>query len=106
MTSEKWGEILDKVLTNFEVLAHTKSKEDLAEIETVIFNGPLGKIKLVYTSRPAVLDKKIVGAHRRGKSKAQYEYIYSDTDKVSLVVAFREIDGEWQEIDSNTLANV
>ena len=100
MTNEKWGEILDKVLTNFEVLAHTKSKEDIAEIEILIFNGPLGKIKLVHMLKPAVLDKRIVGAHRRGKSKAQYEYIYSDTDKVSLVTAFREADGEWQEMDA------
>lgn len=100
MTSEKWGEILDKVLMNFEVISHIKSKADISEIEEVVFNGPLGKIKLIYTSRPAVLDKKIVGAHRRGKSAAQYEYIYSDTDKVSSIVAFREIGGEWQAMDA------
>jgi len=101
MTSEKWGEILDKVLASFEVISHTKIKEDVAEIETVIFNGPIGKIKLVHTSRPAVLDKKIVGAHRRGKSVAQYEYIYSDTDRISSIDASKEVNGEWQEIDAD-----
>lgn len=101
MTSEKWGEILDKVLASFEVISHTKIKEDISEIETIIFNGPLGKIKLVHTIRPAVLDKKIVGAHRRGKSAAQYEYIYSDTEKISNLVAFKETNGEWREMETD-----
>jgi hypothetical protein len=104
MTNEKWGEILDKVLADFEVISHTKSKGDIAEIEEVVFNGPLGKIKLIHTSRPAVLDKKIVGAHRRGKSAAQYEYIYSDTEKVSNIVAFREVDGQWQAMDADAFS--
>ncbi|MBU0598738.1 hypothetical protein KKF61_07200 [Patescibacteria group bacterium] len=102
MTNEKWGEILDKVLASFEVISHNKTKEDIAEIEEIVFNGPLGKMKLVHTSRPAVLDKKVVGAYRRGKSAAQYEYVYSDTDTVSSLAAFREVDGEWQEIDAES----
>lgn len=101
MTNEKWGEILDKILGGFEVLSHDKDQIDVAEVETIVFNGPLGTIKLIRTVRPAVIDKKIIGAHRRGKSQAQYEYIYSDTDKVSRVAAYKEVDGGWQEIDSS-----
>lgn len=104
MTDEKWGEILDKILANFKVLERTQDKIDVAETETVIFVSPVGKVKLVRTVRPAVMDKKIVGAHRRGKSKAQYEYVYSDTDKVSRLEAYKEVGGEWEEIDPDAFA--
>ena len=78
MNKERWGYTLDKILSKFEVEEHTKDPDQngLGEIETVIFSSPLGRVKLVYTVRPVILDKKIIGAHRRGKSQAQYEYIY------------------------------
>lgn len=101
MTAERWGEILDKVLANFKVLEHTKDEEGISKIETLVFIGPLGKIKLVRTIRPAVIDKKVIGAHRKSRSKAQYEYIYSDTDTVSRVDAYKEVDNEWKEINPN-----
>ncbi|MFA5270414.1 MAG: hypothetical protein WC400_02285 [Patescibacteria group bacterium] len=103
MKDEKWGEVLDRILTNFKVLSREQTKEDVSEIETLIFEAPIGKIKLVRTVRPAVLDKKITGAHRRGKSSAQYEYIYSPDEKVSVLAAYREINGEWEPIDSGNL---
>jgi len=103
MKDEKWGEVLDRILTNFKVLSREQTTEDVAEIETLIFEGPIGKIKLVRTVRPAVLDKKIVGAHRRGKSSAQYEYIYSPDEKVSSLAVYREEGGEWEEINADSL---
>jgi len=103
MDQEKWGEILDRVKAQFEVLEHTKAanEDGVGESETLVFNAPMGKIKLVWVTRPVVLDKKVIGAHRRGGSAAQYEYIYSDTEKSHKLEASREVDGDWQEIDSN-----
>ena len=108
MDQEKWGEILDRVKAQFTVLEHAKApgKDEIGEVETLIFEGPLGKIKLLWITRPVVLDKKIVGAHRRGTSSAQYEYIYSDTEKSHKLEAFREVDGEWQTLDPDLLKNV
>lgn len=108
MDAEKWGEILDRVKTQFNLLEHTKAPRDdgVGEIETLVFENPMGRIKLVFTTRPAVLDRKIVGAHRRGASKAQYEYVYSETDKTHRLEAYREVNGEWQELDPNALVNV
>jgi len=103
MLEERWSEILDKVLSSFEVEEHTKEKEDLAEIETVVFQSPVGKVKLIRILKPAVIDKKVTGATRMGTSRAKYEYIYSDTDKVSKLEAYREVDGEWETIDPDNL---
>ena len=103
MLEERWSEILDKVLSSFEVIEHTKEQEDIAEIETVIFQSPIGKVKLINTLKPAVIDKKIIGATRMGKSRAKFEYIYSDTDKVSKLEAYKEVDGEWETIDPDNL---
>ncbi|MFH1088485.1 MAG: hypothetical protein V1719_01440 [Patescibacteria group bacterium] len=103
MNQEKWGEILDRVEDQFEVLEHTKmpGDDDIGEVETITFNSPMGKMKLMLVTRPVVLDRKIIGAHRRGVSKAQYEYVYSDTETTSKLEAYKEEDGEWQTIDSN-----
>ncbi|MFA5967565.1 MAG: hypothetical protein WC805_03620 [Patescibacteria group bacterium] len=103
MDQEKWGEILDRVQAQFTVLEDTKApgEDEIGEIETLIFTGPLGKIKLLWITRPVVLDKKIIGAHRRGTSSAQYEYIYSPTEITHKLEAYREVDGEWQTFDSS-----
>jgi len=101
MLNERWETILDKITSNFDVVQHEKELVENGEDEIIIFNGPLGKIKLVRSIRPLVIDKKTIGAHRRGKSQAQYEYIYSDTEKVSKMRTFKEVDGEWQEINGS-----
>ncbi|MBN2585107.1 hypothetical protein JXA59_00440 [Patescibacteria group bacterium] len=103
MRDDKWGEVLDRILTNFKVLSREKTQEDVSEIETIIFEAPIGRVKLVRTVRPAILDKKVTGAHRRGKSSAQYEYVYSPDEKVSHLTVYREVDGEWEPIDADSL---
>ncbi len=108
MDQEKWGEILDRVKAQFEVLEHTKTTTEggVGNIETLIFTNPMGKIKLEWITRPVVLDKKVIGAHRRGAGQAQVEYIYSDTETTHKLEAYREVDGEWQPIDPNLLSSV
>ena len=103
MDQEKWGEILDRVQAQFTVLEHAKApgEDDIGEVETLIFEGPMGKIKLLWVTRPVVLDRKVIGAHRRGMSAGKYEYVYSDTEKSHKLEAFREVDGEWQTVDGN-----
>ncbi len=92
----------------FKVLEHTKTagEEGIGEIETLIFESPRGKVKLVWVTRPVVLDKKVIGAHRRGASRAQYEYVYSDTETTHKLEAFREVDNEWQELDPSAFTDV
>lgn len=103
MNTEKWGEILDRVKAQFSLLEHTKEpgEDGVGETEVLIFDSPMGKIKLILVTRPVVLDRKIIGAHRRGVSKAQYEYVYSDTETTSRLEAYKEEGGDWMTIDSN-----
>jgi len=105
MKDEKWGEVLDRIQANFKVLSHEKTQDDPAEIETLIFEAPIGKIKIIRTVKPVVLDRKVIGANRRGKSAARYEYIYSPDEKTSLLAVYREVNGEWESIDAGSLIN-
>lgn len=104
MDQEKWGEILDRVKSQFEIIEHTKATPEggVGETETLIFTNPMGKIKLEWITRPVIIDKKVIGAHRRGGAgQAQVEYVYSDTETTHKLEAHREVDGEWQAIDNS-----
>jgi hypothetical protein len=101
MLDERWGQIVERILKDFEVIQHEKDKADKEEIETIVFKGPMGKIKLVRTTRPLVLEKKIIGAHRKTQGQPQYEYIYSDTETTDNLEALREVDGEWREMSAD-----
>ena len=103
MTEEKWKEIIGKIKDGFEVFEHeTKKFEDMpGQVEYIIFNGPIGKMKLEFTSKPLVIDKKGLGSKRIG-SKTTVEYIYSDTEKVNTLKAYKWDDGQddWMEIEA------
>ena len=104
MNKERWSQTLDKIMSQFEVHDHTKeaSPDEISKVETIIFSSPLGKIKLIYTSRPVIVEKKIIGAYRRGKSKAQVENVYSETETTGQLEAWREQNGEWEQIDAKS----
>ncbi len=103
MQDDKWLDILGQVKDNFEVLEENKEELDPGpgEVEYIVFNGPLGKIKLERTTKPVVLDKKGIGSRRIG-SQATVEYIYSDTEKSNTFRAYKWEDAEddWVEMDS------
>ncbi len=75
------------------------------ERETVEFKGPLGRMKLIRTVRPLVLNKKTLYS-KRGGSNTAVDYIYSDTETVTSLKAFRFDDSQndWQEIDADSFA--
>ncbi len=61
MHEDKWKDTLAMVKSKFAVL--NEGKEALEDIpnatrEFIEFEGPQGKMRLEYTVRPAVLDKK------------------------------------------------
>ncbi len=75
------------------------------ETETVEFKGPLGRMKLVRLVRPLILNKKTLYS-KRGGSETAVDYVYSDTEKVTSLKAYRFDDSQndWQEIDADTFA--
>ncbi|MDD5043200.1 MAG: hypothetical protein PHD51_00845 [Patescibacteria group bacterium] len=107
MQDEKWQNLVGRVKDEFEVLE--SKKEDLGEesgpgfVEFIVFNGPLGKIKLERFSRPIVLDKKTVGSKRIGGETA-VKYIYSDSEFSHKFRAYKwnEARGEWEEMEASS----
>ncbi len=109
MTDERWSELLDQIERKFGILKHQKEeiaiKDDFGikgrgELETVIFNGPLGKMKLEREKRPKILQKKVHYAKTQA-SGAQIEYLLSENETTQKIRAFRWNDEEnnWTEIN-------
>ncbi|HNW09630.1 MAG TPA: hypothetical protein PK619_02620 [bacterium] len=80
MSPEKWeqikGQIQDVFGDDVEQTQEALAEPEVGEKETIIFNGPLGRMKLEYYTRPIVLDKRTHGSRRIG-SQTAVEYIYS-----------------------------
>jgi len=109
MRPEKWQEIKDNVAQKFGIEdRETKAAEfeGEADFEAIIFNSPVGKVKLEFISRPVVLDRKTIYSNRIG-SDTKVEYIYSDTERSGSMKAFRWNDAEndWNEIDASNFGS-
>ena len=105
MTQEKWQEIKELANKNFEVLEDNKielsGEKGGGQKEELIFNGPLGKIKLEFVSKPLVLSKKTHYSKRMGDT-AKVDYVTSETEKVNTLFASKWdlASDNWVSIDS------
>jgi hypothetical protein len=100
MDDEKWQDTIGRIQDDFEVLEHeTKELDDSpGSMEIIVFKSPAGKMKLERTTKPLVLDKKALGSKRIG-SQTTVEYIYSETEKVHTMKAFK-----WDETQQGWIA--
>ena len=111
MTEEKWQNIKGMVKDKFasveqkteplELKTGLTESQNIGQKETLIFDSPLGKVKLEYLTKPVVLDKKEHYSKRMGSS-AQTEYILSDTEFVRRMDAYLWKNDEWEKIDSSS----
>ena len=108
MTPERWEEIKEMAQKNFEVLANIN--EDIpaikdGKVESLVFIGPLGKIKLEMVIKPLVLEKRTHYSKRAGQ-ETKVDYITSDTEKVRTLSAYRweEASDSWEKINSSQFA--
>jgi len=105
MTEEKWEQIKDMTNKNFPVLENNIF--DLAEDqgggtrEELVFEGPLGKMKLEYITKPLVLGKETHFSKRAGQ-ETKVDYVLSDTEKVRTFLAYKfdPATEHWVEIDT------
>lgn len=104
MTKEKWREIIGNIKDNFKV--EDEGKEHYEEgggidVEYIIFNGPLGRMKLEFISKPVVLDKKTKYSRRIG-SETAVEYVYSPDEKSRRLKASKWDEGSdvWVEMEA------
>lgn len=108
MTDERWQEIKDMVKKNFGILENQvldlPEEEGRGTKEELIFNGPLGKMKLEYIVKPLVIDKKTTYSKRIG-SETKVQYITSATEKVRRMQAYKweETSESWVKIEMANL---
>ncbi len=102
MNLEKWQDIKANVLDNFEVIdQYEENDEDgHGKKEIIEFNGPLGKTKLIFSTRDLILDKHTNYSNRIG-SNISVDYKYSDTEKNYSLKVFKFENNDWEEIDSS-----
>lgn len=104
MTKEKWQNILGQVKDSFLILEEgieNLEDEGGVEIEFIVFNGPLGKMRLEFITKPVLLDKKTTYSNRIG-AETKIDYVYSDSEKTSKMIAYKwdENTSEWVEMES------
>ena len=103
MTSEKWNEIKEKIKNSFEIINQTEEKNEERKEESGIieFNGPMGKMRIEWITRPKVLGKKTQYANRIGSS-VSVDYVYSQDEFTHTLKVYQwnEAQDDWQEINA------
>jgi hypothetical protein len=104
MQLEKWQEIIGNIKDNFKV--EESGNEHLedeggVDVEYIVFDGPLGKMRLEFVSKPVILDKKTKYSNRIG-SETVVDYIYSKEEKTHKLKAYKwdEALNDWVEMDA------
>ncbi len=106
MIDEKWYYLIEEIEEKFGV--EEKNVEEIPErrttIETVVFTGPGGRMKLERTAKAIVLERQMRYSKRIG-GETQEKYVYSDTDKTYRVQLYKwdEATDTWEEIDFRKL---
>jgi len=98
MTKEKWEQTKELIKKKFEVISEAKVKEKEKEIETIEFQGPLGKMKLEWVIKPKVLDIRTSHTAKRAGATGRIEQVLSKTEKVSYMKVYIFKEEAWIEI--------
>lgn len=105
MHLDKWQEIKEKILHDFEVLNQTEEKDEerRENIEIIEFNGPMGKMRVEWITRPKVLNKKTQYSRRIG-GNVSVDYVYSEDEVTHTFKVYKwsDIKDDWEEIDAAT----
>lgn len=103
MNDERWKNLRGMILDKFTVEIEEKEEiEDIPNgyIEYLVFDGPLGRLKVERKVTPVVIDKKTIYSARAGVAK-NVEYIYSDNEFSNKLRVYKWVNEDWEEIDAN-----
>jgi hypothetical protein len=106
LNDEKWYYLLEEIERKFGI--EEKNTEEVPEkkivVETAIFKGVGGKMKLERTSRAVILERQVKFSRRIGGGSDE-KYLYSDKEKSYRVALYKwdEVSGAWQEIELRKL---
>lgn len=104
MTYEKWQDIKEMVLSNFEVCEEGVDRVDeMTEVEFIIFKKGEEKLKLTLRKKPKVIEKKTIYSKRIG-SETKEDYVYDPEQKVLSFHAylFDEREDRWVEMKGDS----
>ncbi|MGE5392447.1 MAG: hypothetical protein ACM3NH_01760 [Candidatus Saccharibacteria bacterium] len=109
MDIDRWEGLKEEIRRKFTV--EEEKTEDLmvetndglikqGTAEVLVFESPLGRMKLSMEKRPVVVDKKFIYSHRAGQA-ARTEYTFSDSEFSYTMKAYKWDDDndDWTEID-------
>jgi len=106
MNDQRWEEVLRRLDKHFGNLEFDESEDEetRAVAESVTWQSPQGRMRLVRTTRPLVVDKKTHYSNRAGGG-THVEYVYSKTESTSRIRLFKWSDplNDWEEIDATSL---
>jgi len=98
LAEEKFG-LEERYVEDFELAELSTGEKIMGQREIVEFKSPLGRIKMEKTSRPKVIDKKVLHTKRIG-GKIAVDFVYSPDEKVEELKIYKlEENGEWMEIN-------
>ena len=97
MTQEKWEDAISKIKDQFHVLESDLQEEDHEHREWIVFEGPMGKLKLERIITPRVVGRKAIGSRRIG-GQSHEELVYSKDELIDRIVVSKwsEYLGEWE----------
>jgi hypothetical protein len=106
MYQKKWDDLLDKIEKLFGFIDHDIEEfpERSMTVETAVFDGDSGRMKLERTVKPLLLEKKVSFSKRIG-SDAEVEYIYSEDETVDIVKFYKwdRLRHTWKQIEMDEL---
>ncbi len=104
MNQERWEEIQKKIKQSFEVSDEYDEDLDPGQAEVLEFDGPAGKMKVRFVTKPKLLDKKTLYSSRIG-SGVKVDYVFSDKDFVSHLEVFQWSDesNDYKKIESENI---
>lgn len=110
MNKERWQDLKFDLKEKYKPVEETSfelpAEDGGGMVEELIMATPMGRMKLEFTERPLVVDKKVTTSRRIG-ANAKVDYVYSDTEKSCKLRVFKweEINGDWEEIKANLFDN-
>jgi len=104
MSPERWESLKGDLKDKFTLVEETRGEfeDEPGEFDRLIFDGPMGRIKLEFITRPVILDKRTTTSKRIGASVA-VDYIYSEDEFTHKLLVYKWDEGRewWDEIKAN-----
>ncbi|MFA5358387.1 MAG: hypothetical protein WC310_01030 [Patescibacteria group bacterium] len=104
MSPERWEKLKGELKDKFSDIKEENGELDFGpgDFERLSFTGPMGKIRLDFITRPAVIDKKTTTSRRVGAGVA-VDYVYSQDDFIHKLQVYKWNDAtsDWDEIKAS-----